>query len=181
MPNSLWTKSILKTNSKFLGDMRSINDQTCSYMYGLAMQLNLERHSPNPMLNALMLGKLHWWRSPSSIYLRTSSTWSFTLESSKLGTTPLMIFKHPYTSAIAIYRCWRMKACRRVLIPTYIRSCNICMFGGKVLINSTRATLLKVYMNSEILRTIIDIGNTWKYWFPVSKSNNPEWVQIFKL
>ena len=67
-----------------------------------------------------------------------------------------------------------MKACRRVLIPTYIRRSNVSMFGRKVFINSTRATLLKVYMESEILRTIIDIGNTWKYRFPVIKPNNPE-------
>ena len=37
-----------------------------------------------------------------------------------------------------------------------------------------RATLLKVYMKSEILRTIIDTGNTWKYRFPVIEPNNPE-------
>jgi len=47
------------------------------------------------------------------------------------------------------------------------------MFASKVLINSFGATLLKIYINHNILRANIGRGNISKNGFPMIKPNNP--------
>jgi len=70
-------------------------------------------------------------------------------------------------------RYCRIKAHKRIYILTYIRNISILTFAGKVLINNTGATLLKIYINHNILRAIIGRGNMSKYRFPMIKPNNP--------
>jgi len=55
-----------------------------------------------------------------------------------------------------------IKAHKRTYIFTSIRNINIHMFASKVLINSPRATLLKVYINHNILRENIGRWNMSK-------------------
>jgi len=55
------------------------------------------------------------------------------------------------------------------------------MFARKVLINSPGATLLKVYINHNILRADIGRGNMPKNRFPMIKPNNPRQIKKEQL
>lgn len=140
--------------------------QTCSYMYGLVIQFNFDRHSLSPMLNALIPGKLHLRRSPSSIYSRTVSIRLLSFGSTRSATGPWSweeqnktVSQHTQANELMTHEPKSSF--------TYTRSFHLYKSRGEIFIHSCRATLLKIQTNWQILRANFRRDNLWKWWFTV--------------
>lgn len=140
--------------------------QTCSYMYGLVIQFNFDRHSLSPMLNALIPGKLHLRRSPSSIYLRTVSIRLLSFGSTRSATGPWSweeqnktVSKHTQANELMTHK--------HKSSFTYTRSFHLYKSRGEIFIHSCRATLLNIQTNWQILRANFRRDNLWKWGFTV--------------